>query len=688
MTILAAIAVAGLLAVAVIAVGQRRIEAQYLEAAEQLRQRETEVERLTAALRISLLAERNFLLQRDMAEVAAFGQATAQATDILSRLRTDAPAVAAPMLDELQRVILAYTDRFPALVKAKQDLGLTQDDGLEGAMRAAVHSTETALADVLDPTLQASMLMLRRHEKDFLLRGDPDYLDKHATEALRFKELVKAAIRPGAQRMRVVDKFSVYLNAFRLYAEGALKADAAAQSVTDAYAAIMPAVDALRTTLSAERETKQRENAAIEQRNTLLAAGLLGATILLLLTAVWLVGRSITRPIAAVTNAMRQLAGGDTDITVPGIGQRNEFGAMAAALEVFRVASITNRRLEEEAEAARRLAETERVRLQQEAEQDANARLAAATAGLAMGLERLAEGDLSFRLDEAFSPEFEGLRHNLNETLQRLAQVMHQIVEVSHALDGGSKEISVSADDLSRRTERQAAALEETAAALSQVTGNVSLSVRRIDEARHVAQETNEQTVRTGVLVEDAVSAMQRIEQSSKKIASIIGVIDEIAFQTNLLALNAGVEAARAGEAGKGFAVVAQEVRELAQRAGSASKEIRELIQTSGAEVVNGSRFVREVGAALADICTRVGSVDEHMQAIAQASSEQSQGLKEVNVAIGQMDQATQQNAAMVEENTAAAIVLAGEAQRLRDLMALFRLEGGLANTAQRSRAA
>ena len=254
---------------------------------------------------------------------------------------------------------------------------------------------------------------------------------------------------------------------------------------------------------------------------------------------------------------------------------------------------------------------------------------------------------------------------------------MGEIARSSDSIDSGSREISGGAGDLAQRTERQAASLEETAAALDEITANVTSASRRAQEARDCAVQASASAARSTVLAGEAVLAMERIEQSSGRISSIIGVIDQIAFQTNLLALNAGVEAARAGDAGRGFAVVAHEVRELAQRSAKAAKEIETIVRGSSAEVEDGVRFVRDTGAALNEIGSHVDVVNRHMEAIAVAAREQSVGLAEINAAINQMDQGTQQNAAMVEENNAASAVLAGEAARLRQLVSTFRLAGG-----------
>ncbi|MFB9949512.1 methyl-accepting chemotaxis protein [Rhizobium puerariae] len=404
---------------------------------------------------------------------------------------------------------------------------------------------------------------------------------------------------------------------------------------------------------------------------------ILGVVFVLIAGAAVYVMTGIARPIQRITASMSNLAAGDTGTGIPFAGRKDEVGAMAGAVEVFRQAAISNHRLQEEAEAARTRAEADRIHLQEEAEAAAQARLREATSGLAAGLRRLAAGDLAFQLTEPFAPDFEALREDLNAAVFRLGAALSEVASSAGTIDGGSREVSQSADDLSKRTEQQAASLEETAAALDEITANVSNSSRRADEAKAITREANASAAQSGAVVANAVDAMQRIEQSSSQISNIIGVIDEIAFQTNLLALNAGVEAARAGEAGKGFAVVAQEVRELAQRSANAAKEIKDLIRNSGAEVQNGVKLVRETGEALKTIEAHVVTINEHISAIATAAHEQSVGLAEVNSAVNQMDQVTQQNAAMVEETNAAGANLASESTRLRELIGRFKLAEG-----------
>jgi methyl-accepting chemotaxis protein len=247
----------------------------------------------------------------------------------------------------------------------------------------------------------------------------------------------------------------------------------------------------------------------------------------------------------------------------------------------------------------------------------------------------------------------------------------------ARTIAAGSNQVRAAADDLSKRTEQQAASVEETAAALEEITTTVADASHKADEAGRLVQSTRQNAEHSGVVVGKAVEAMQEIEASSVEITNIIGVIDEIAFQTNLLALNAGVEAARAGDAGKGFAVVAQEVRELAQRSASAAKEIKQLIQKSSEQVKNGVSLVEETGKALETIVEQVKNIDRNVAGVVESAKEQATGLKEINTAVNMMDQGTQQNAAMVEESTAAAHSLANEAEALFHLIGSFHVGNG-----------
>ncbi len=309
---------------------------------------------------------------------------------------------------------------------------------------------------------------------------------------------------------------------------------------------------------------------------------------------------------------------------------------------------------------------------------------------LAGALENLAAGNLDQSISEKFIPALEKLRLAFNESAAKLKQAMRAVGQNAAAIAAGSSEISKAAADLSSRTEQQAASIEETAAALEEITTTVADSSRRAEEAGKLVAQTKEDAERSSTVVNNAVAAMSQIAASSSEISNIIGVIDEIAFQTNLLALNAGVEAARAGDAGKGFAVVAQEVRELAQRSAKAAKEIKSLITASSEQVKSGVSLVGQTGKALEEILAQVQQINTNVVAIVEGAKEQATGLKEINQAVNTMDQGTQQNAAMVEQSTAASHSLAREADGLFRLLGQFKVgeagEGRISTARQDAR--
>ncbi len=292
------------------------------------------------------------------------------------------------------------------------------------------------------------------------------------------------------------------------------------------------------------------------------------------------------------------------------------------------------------------------------------------------GLVQLAANNLTHRIEDRFDPTFEKLRTDYNAALSHLQSTLVAVAGATANVASGTQDIASATDDLARRTEQQAASLEETAAALDQITATVRHSAEAAQQAAGSATAAKQEAERSGEVMADAVTAMGEIEQSARKITQIIGVIDEIAFQTNLLALNAGVEAARAGEAGRGFAVVAQEVRALAQRSADAAREVKGLISTSTQQVARGVRLVGDTGQALEEIVNKVAAIDDLLADMALASQEQATGLNQVNSAVNQMDQVTQQNAAMVEQATATAAGLRGEADGLYALIDQFRIAG------------
>jgi methyl-accepting chemotaxis protein len=409
----------------------------------------------------------------------------------------------------------------------------------------------------------------------------------------------------------------------------------------------------------------------------------------------------LSNPILRIVRTIREVAEGRFDVEVPFLGRKDEIGQMADAVGVFKengqaVAEHHARQAEARArnddmqarmsavvasaaggDFSKRIEKDFGDRDLNRVANDVDQLLTTVDAGISemrAVMANLAENRLTRSMQGTYQGAFAELQSNVNATMTSLKGTIREVLDTSDSINGNISELGSSTNDLSRRTEQQAAALEETSAALQEITGVVRSATQKATEAATMVTDAKQNASQAGLVVGDAISAMWRIEQASQEISQIINVIDEIAFQTNLLALNAGVEAARAGDAGKGFAVVAQEVRELAQRSANAAKDIKALITKSGDEVQSGVKLVQATGSALSEIEGRVFAINNHIHAIADSAKEQATSLNEINQAVNQIDNVTQQNAAMVEETSAATLKLAAEANRLVDLISRFDL--------------
>jgi methyl-accepting chemotaxis protein len=471
----------------------------------------------------------------------------------------------------------------------------------------------------------------------------------------------------------------------------------------------------------------------------------------LCLTLAFLIARSIVRPVKGLTAGMLELADGNFDVVLPGLGRKDEVGEIAQAVEMFKKKSAEKAKAEAEANADRELkeaaakAERDRIAAEEKAAQDKQAaeereaatakvmaEFDAAVGGIAKAamagdfsqrvplegkqgvirnlagamntmcdnigkvmddmsrmLGALAEGDLTRRIEANYQGSFGTLKEGANTTAERLSDIVSRIKAAASEVASAAAEISTSTTDLSQRTEEQAAGLEETSASMEQISATVRKNAENAQHANQLTAGAREVADKGGAVVASTVEAMSRIEDSSKKIADIIGVIDEIARQTNLLALNAAVEAARAGDAGRGFAVVATEVRSLAQRSSQAAKDIKDLITSSSLQVKDGVELVNRTGISLNEIVQSIKSVADIVGDIATASKEQATGLDQINKALTQMDEVTQQNSALVEENAATAKTLETQSGAMDQEVGFFRLSGtGAAQPNRQNRAA
>ncbi|WP_374574337.1 methyl-accepting chemotaxis protein [Phenylobacterium sp.] len=558
---------------------------------------------------------------------------------------------------------------------------------LDQARQATANSRDTMIA-----LINAKFYLSRQENsfRGFLLSLNPYYTERADKHRANFKAQMKR-LRELADNNSEVEAKAVEAEAAadkwfdQIVVAGAkLATDPAThQQAVDlvgpdgvADGLIAPAEDAMEAIL--EIETKHMAAINAEQKATARTAYtvmLSGIAVVMLIAIVfgWMLTRAIARPVSVMTRAMRRLADGDHDVEVPAAGRSDEVGEMAAAVTVFKDAAIAKLRLEGQTVEQRRAAEAERAR--NEAAKAAAAEAQAKVVhSLADGLERVSQGDLTTRLGDEIPEEYLKLKNDFNAAMNQLQDAMRVVASNVAGIRSGIGEITQASDNLARRTEQQAASLEETAAALDEITATVRKTAEGAKQASGVVVATRTDAHASGEVVSSAVDAMSGIEQSSRQISQIIGVIDEIAFQTNLLALNAGVEAARAGEAGRGFAVVASEVRALAQRSAEAAKEIKTLISASSEQVEAGVDLVGKTGEALERIVSQVAEIDSLVAEIAASAQEQATGLQQVNTAVNQMDQVTQQNAAMVEESTAAAHGLNSEADSLANSVGRFRL--------------
>ena len=396
---------------------------------------------------------------------------------------------------------------------------------------------------------------------------------------------------------------------------------------------------------TSDRSDQERDGAITRLAQLMMAAALTAVGVAIVLA--FLLNRSIGKPVARMAAIMGELADSTQSVAIPDLHRRDEIGDMARALQFFNAAVQDKLKLERNEELRR---EAEELRQRTEAERaEAAARQVAVIEQLGAALAALEQGDLTYRVHD-LPPAFVKIEGDFNAAMEKLELALSGVVASSKMIHSNTAEVANVSDDVAARAEQQAASLEETAAALAQITTTLKATAEGAERANSLAGQARQEVHGSKSVLDETVGSIRRISSSSEKISAIIGVIDEIAFQTNLLALNAGVEAARAGNAGLGFAVMASEVRALAQRSAAAAKEIKGLIESAQADVRDGVTSIGRTGEVMARILEQVSVVNDVIGTIAHGAREQSTGLQEVNLAVRQMDQVTQQNAAIVEE--------------------------------------
>ncbi len=521
-----------------------------------------------------------------------------------------------------------------------------------------------------------------------------------------------------AETRRMVDAFAATRREIARIAraEGA-QASREYQRRPEVSAARDAAVSNLRDTATTLSKAVNDTNEAVtelyrQQRWTLLIA-VAAAVVLGLLIGGFIAIGTIIRPIRAMTATMTTLAGGDTTVAVSGAERKDEIGAMAGAVQVFKDSMIAREKAE--ADIAEQRSTTEAQRAEREARErkaieeisqlcdkasagDLGMRLnegdkegflltisqrlngltgmlQQVTSEVATVAGGMAHGDLTNDIRGNYQGVFGQLKTDMNRMAAKLREIAGDLGTSAANVNEAAAEISSGSQDLAQRTEAQAAAIEETAASMHEITTTVKQNADNAQAANQLAETARDAAENGGKVMRNVVTAMGEIETSATRITDIVGLIDEIAFQTNLLALNASVEAARAGEAGKGFAVVAQEVRALAQRSANASKDIKALISQSNGQVREGGKLVSDAGRSLEQIMTAVQKVSTIVAEIAAASREQALGLEQINTAVGSMDEMTQRNGALVEETSASAQALSNQASDLAQLVSFFKVQ-------------
>ena len=612
---------------------------------------------------------------------------------------------------ELGERLVEHHELFLAISENLETVGLTEDVGLRGALRSAVHEAETAVDTAKLDALTVKILMMRRHEKDFIIRGGEKYIGRIDERVAEFKTLLDASPLSGGDKTNIWKLIQSYQSSFKTFSDKKLELAGQIEQLNSFTSKTVPLLAKMSAYAEAQAASANAQIGEVENAVSIAMTALIVVGLVILGLLGWIIGNSISRPLNRLAEVADELGQDNLHVEIKNDENKTEIGTLTRSLIIFKENAIKVAELGEE-EAARQKQLATRAKMMEKLQASFGEVVGAAAAGdfskrvdenvpdeelanlsrsvnhlvetVDDGLKKtgevlaaLANTDLTKRVEGQYQGAFAQLQNDTNRVADRLTDVVKQLRETSRSLKSATGEILAGANDLSERTTRQAATIEETSAAMEQLAETVLENAKEAEEASSNADRVKSTAEQGGEVMRQANNAMERITESSAKISNIIGMIDDIAFQTNLLALNASVEAARAGEAGKGFAVVAVEVRRLAQSAAEASSDVKALIEQSGAEVKDGTELVGKAAGSLESMLDAARSNNESMVAIAAKSRSQATSIEEINTAVRDMDEATQHNAALVEETNAAIEQTEGQANELDRIVDIFVTEDG-----------